>query len=82
MPTSDLTAIHNLLSKHAFGDDGPGKEYDPVSGTPEPENGFSSAFPNPMQEGGKGLANPGLHQPQGRLSSDEKAESGVDDSGS
>jgi hypothetical protein len=37
---------------YAVVDDGPGKEYDPVSGTSEPENGFSSAFPNPMQERG------------------------------
>ena len=44
-----------------------------------PKNGFSSAFPNPMQEEGNGLANPVHHQPQGRLSSDERAKGGVDD---
>ena len=38
---------------YAVVDDSPGKEYDPVSGMPEPKNSFFSAFPAPMQEKGK-----------------------------
>ena len=40
---------------YAVVDDTPGKEYDPVSGTLEPENSFSSAFPDPIQEEGKAI---------------------------
>ena len=40
---------------YAIVDDRPGKEYDPVSGTPEPEDRFSSALPDPIREKRKGI---------------------------